>query len=673
MRKLTGKQLIVIAFIIAGFVLRLIYLLQYSASPLFNNVSGPDVEEYNHWANVIMQGNLLWKTVSIHSPLYPYFLALLKFFSGSDFFYVRLLQLTVGMLGLFILYKAIENIKFENRITCRILSIGFLILSMLFIPLYFYQGEIISEALLIPLVAISIALLYKAETLSDSKSLVYYLLSGFVLGLAIITHPISIFFAFSEIVYLTISYIYAFTKNKVGKFPLSLVMFVVPVLIIVISISAYNTQINNSFVFIQRNSGFNLYLGNNPNANGMCNVIAGPEWVKVHGEADKAAETAGITKNEYFLREVCNYVTHNPLEWLRLIGTKAMMVWNYKDFYSGMDLIAVKYFTPVMRYGKNFFGILAVFAMFGIFSSFRKPRMIFKLRHFLILLFSIWGGLTLTVVSDRYRFVILLSFFVLAPFGVSVLLSEIRKFKSAIFNVLFLMLAVLIVYFPIYHINIQKDKAFALAMYGEAYYKAGEYPLAKKYLHNALLTFPEWDRCYNDLGLMEMHKNPMQALKLFETAHRLVPSNPSPVVNIGIIYSMIGKERKALKYYTKAFALDNSDAEIIYSYANSLYKLNNLNKALKVLNYAERQRCISSKIRNLTGIIFLKQNKPEKALGPFKMAVQYQPDNYDYKLNLAVCLIAVNNKNKALDIVNQVLKKYPENKAALQIKKNLID
>ena len=728
------KHLIVFMLVILGVILRVIYLYQYSSSPMFNHIIGPDVGEYEEWAASILQGNFFWSKTSIHSPLYSYYLAVLMYISGGDYFFIRLFQLVIGIIPFLFLFNILYKFKSLNYKITKFIAYSFLCLGLFFVPLFYYQGEIISEALLTPLICFAIYFLYKSEIatgskpqevinnrsaatlssldvdnkdtnydLGEYKRIKFTIISGVILGLAVITHPISLFFIFAEFVYLLFIFFQNVKQAKIYSVKY-LAAFIIPVILIAGSVSAYNSYLDKKFVFIQKNSGYNLFLGNNAKANGMCNVSAGPEWNEVHTAAKSAAAKQGVSEERYFYGQVCSYIKNNPVDWIKLICKKALLVWNNKDIYSSLDPLAVKYFTGLMRVTRYSFGILAVFALFGLFSIIRKPyHALYQYRHFIILVLSIWIGLSFTVVSDRYRYLMLPGLFVLASYGCIAIYSGVMNSKKVLTSVFLLILTAVIVYLPLYKIDIPKDRAFADSMYGEAYLENGEYEIAKEFLLKAVSRFPEWDRCYINLGIIEMESNPQQAIEYFKKAYEYKPGNSIALLNIALAYDQLSSASKgtgtsstytknqtkdlntehrysksfqykseAEKFFRAAFEIDKETPELIYSYGFFLYNLKRYKDALNVLSYAEKNKCMDNKIRNLMGIIFLIDNMPDRAVYYFNQAVLYSSLNLNYKLNLAFAYMKNKNFIEAKNIIDDILNSNPNNERAIKINKILI-
>jgi len=82
---------------------RLLYLFQIEAIPLFYNLAA-DSRAYDEWAQQIASGDWLGREVVYQAPLYPYFLALLQFILGRDLWWIRVVQMVLGAFSCSLLY-----------------------------------------------------------------------------------------------------------------------------------------------------------------------------------------------------------------------------------------------------------------------------------------------------------------------------------------------------------------------------------------------------------------------------------------------------------------------------------------------------------------------------------------------------------------------------------------
>ena len=173
MRREAKRTLFLICvYLLVALGIRFVYLIEFSESPLFSTPLGPDVEEYASWANEILSGNLLWQSVRIHSPLYPYFLAtFLWLFDGDNAICgVRVTQMILGFLAVIPVAGALRlslmgasNVKNEGEVGGGVrfpILLIFLLLWAWYPPLIYYLGELTSEVLLVPLLSLSVYCLY---------------------------------------------------------------------------------------------------------------------------------------------------------------------------------------------------------------------------------------------------------------------------------------------------------------------------------------------------------------------------------------------------------------------------------------------------------------------------------------------------------------------------------
>src|SRR4026208_1553831 len=93
----------------AAFFLRLIYLLQIDAIPLFYYLAG-DGRTYDEWAQRIAAGDWLGSGVFDQAPLYPYFLALLQITFGHNLWAIRMVQAILGSISCVLVFLSCEKL-----------------------------------------------------------------------------------------------------------------------------------------------------------------------------------------------------------------------------------------------------------------------------------------------------------------------------------------------------------------------------------------------------------------------------------------------------------------------------------------------------------------------------------------------------------------------------------
>ena len=708
-RRRNKQILLITVYIFIGICIRVFYLSQFSNSPLFAIPIGPDVEEYTQWANEILAGKYLWTSVNIHSPLYPYFLALLCwiFSSAKNIFgCIRFTQLFIGLISVIPLYLSLkillsrEKDEKKSFISDRITKFSFLLLWLSYPPLIFYMGELTSEILLIPLLSLSIFYLYKSETIKEdseselqpenrekklspfqSKKISQKSLAGLSAGFAVTAHPLSLFFIICETLYMTIMLFINRDSSGRKKQIAGIAMFALFAALPLIPIVIYNTLILKEPIPLQANSGFNFYVGNGPGADGTCRLRPGPAWNKIHNHAQQKADTLGISKDRYFINTALKHISEHPLHWLKLLSTKALYVWNEKELTAGADIFPLRYFTGFQRHTRWAFGFVAVFAIIALIINIPpwknnrgRDSFFFKYRHFLILLIAFWTAQTLLVTSGRYRMGMLPAILVLASAGISTLFCELRTLnKRSLLIIPASAIAVLIVYLPSPPYHPVAEIAEAQTLFGEALIRQEHYAEAEGQLISAAKHQPGWSRNYNLLGLVtEKQKRFYDAEQYYRKAIKSDPSDPEGYVNIATLYSNTGSPKKAEIWFNKALSLNIGTPELYYNYALYCSDNGNKNRAVKYYQACIKLDPANNRALNNIGTIYFQNGNLKKAIYYFKTALRVDPQNPQRLINLALAYLKNGDKEKAQTMLNKA-RKIDKNMPAIHILQQMID
>ena len=616
----------------AGTALRLIYLREYSGSPLFYIPIGPDFQEYDLWARKIFAGQLFWNEVPIHGPFYSFFLAGLFRFFTIDYFSIRLAQLLIGLLAAVPLYVYLSGKKDGSAIRSMVPEI-FLFLCCVYPPLIFYEGEIVSEALLIPLLCLCVYFIYRAEEKENFMKKIFFSFSGLCCGLAVITHPVSIFFVFAETAYLAF-------RGKVRKNIGRLLFFGTAVALPVLSVSIYNSLLSGKPTFVQANGGFNFFLGNNPDSTGSCYIRPGPEWDAAHRKAEEASKKENISQDTYFLHKSLSFFKENPLQAALNFIRKAVLTWNYREFSAGADMDLFRYFTSFQQMGRLSFVFLGIAALAGLLVALSRKETLFEYRHFIILALSFWFAQTLFVTSGRYRVSMLPALFVLAAFFISYIVSE-KKNLSNIVRMLFpAVLASLVVLFPSGSlVNHKKECAEAMNILAEVSMKRGDYDSAEKYIQESLPFYYNWSRTFNMLGnSLYARQRPEEALVMYAQAQKLDPEDYNASMNTAIMYSELGDYKTAMSYFKTAFDKENKSSELFYNYAVMLMRMGRNDDALKSFSVALKIDPSHKMALNNMGIILFTKGRSAEAVNYFRKSLSLDPSNASLMVNLAAAL-----------------------------------
>ncbi len=639
----------------AGILLRILYLYQFSTSPLFSQALGPDVQEYDQWARRILVDGLWWRTPQIHAPLYPVFLAMLYRLFDMNLLYVRFFQQVICLISFYPLYLQIRH-RFQHRKGMAELFLG---IAALYPPLIYYTAELTSEALLLTLLNLALFLIWRGA----GKSILLVISGGVCAGLAAITHPLSLAFSLS----LAVFTIY---RSRTGKRLLNGVgqaaVYVLIIILVILPVAWHNYSLKGNPGMIQNNSGFNLFVGNSPKATGGCWVRPGPLWDQLHYDAEQAVGVHAGSKDKYFADKAYEFMWKQPGTFVLLLLKKAAYVWNWQEMPAGADIGPLRFYTSMQRFFRWTFGVVALCGMLGFYLAAMKKRDRNRIMIFLLTILFYWGALTLTVVSSRYRLPLLAGVFVAAAYA----LIEIWRKRGNLplgVRICGVLAACLIFLVPAPEANFELSEADSLL--GEAYYRQGDMIRAREYLNRAVIAEP-WSRTQCLLGATEKNLgNRSRARELFELASKVSPNDPMGQMNLGIMASEENRPALAEKHFQSAMKLGDKNPETLYNYAVFKMKLNDLKTAEVLLKESVKFNQAHRLSLNQLGVCLMRQGKYSEAVDVFAAAARLESDNHGVSLNLATAYLASGQKSQAKPIIDHVLTEEPNNPTALQLRK----
>lgn len=670
----TKKVYFMLSILLAGMILRIIYLWQFSGSPLFDIPVGPDVQEYDDWAKEIISGKIIWEAVHIHGPAYPLLLAgFYKLFSFS-LPAVRFMQLLAGLLCLAPLFYALKMLCSKTDSTVPYLFLG---IAALYPPLIYYQAELISETLLTPLLCVTVTLLYFGEKTPEPRQspepyikLLWFAGAGLTAGLAAATHPTALIFIAAETALLPVI---GWKANPAAwKKLLPATVFIFFAMMVIAPVCIHNSMLSGRFVLIQNNSGLNLFIGNNPDAAGTCYVRPGPQWNALHNSANAESAKLKISIDQVYSGRVIDFIHANPAQWMNLLLKKAVYVWNCRELISGADAAPLRCFTALQRYSVWTSGVIMALALAGLALAVSQRRTLYCYRHFILLAAAFWLGQTLTVTSGRYRLAMLPALFVFAAFLISRVLAERRNLRGALKPLACCGFAALVVYLPSPPVNTAGEQAESDSILGEAYFKQNSYPEAEKHLAAALKTLDDRARCLNMLGVIAEKKNDFSlAAKRFADAVKADPESPEGYMNLAINASAGKDFQQADKLFAQALARGSGKPDVLYNYGYYLQSRGNVSQAEKYYRLCLKEAPCDRRALNAMGIIAMSGKAWKDAIAYFSRAVSIAPGNAGLMLNLAAANASDGRTEKALEIVQEILAHEPENRNAMIMKQML--
>jgi len=646
--------------VLLGLFLRLIYLNQYLVSPLFFHILGPDTQEYDAWARRILVGQLLWTHVDIHAPLYPYYLALLYWLDNLQVYPVRLFQSAAALAAFLPLFGVLR--RYYRRGVWTAAPLLYLLGAAIYTPLIFYTDELLSEALLLPLLCLALACLYRSDRSGRRARLGWLAAAGGLTGLAGICHPLSLAFPAAVGLFLL------WRHRRCGSCRwLPALLFGLCCLLPVALVSGYNSGLEGRLVLIQKNGGYNFFLGNNPDATGCCYIWPGPAWDKVHGDADREAAARGISPDAYFLHQAGDFIVNHPLAWTELLAKKALYVWNARELAAGPDLPELRYFTSLMYASKALPGILMTFALGGLVLIFRYRRELWRGRYFLLLLLSGWLALTLTVTGGRYRLFLLPGVFFTGVW-LLVYLIERRSWRLA---AAVLGLSALAVWLPRPATDEVTEKNQAYTILGEAYLHAGNRETALAYLDAAEQGMSRWARSYNLLGSYYEDIQPELAERYYRKAIACNPGEAYSYMNLGNLYSKRNLTVIADSWFKQALHYGADNPQVLYNVGYFELQRGHRTRARELFKQALERRPNYREVLNALAVLSMLDNQPREALEWLHLALRLAPRNPGLMVNAAAAYASLGDLPQAEKWLQKALDRDPRFPPALALQRQL--
>lgn len=558
---------------VLGLALRVWYLCDFSDSVLFCLALGPDVSEYDEAARAIINGTGVPNFH--HAPLYSYFLARLYQWTGDSIPAVRAIQLLLNWAIQIGLYYCLPFRSEKVKLV-------FLALAMVCPTLFYFQAELVSESLLYFLLCAAAIFYFRKR----------FFWSGLLGGLAVITHPMALLFVIATA-------IHNFWRQNTKR----ALLYLGALLLVIAPVSISRSRDAGHFILVQSGSMFNLWLGNNPAANGGCYLRPGVEWRQTHADAELEAKARHITVDRVYQDKIVNFVVAEPGKELKLLLTKACLVWMPKELISGADPEYVYKKTNLVRYLAGGVIVIFILAFYGLYRAYRCRR---QFAYFYLWLFSFYLMQVLTVTAGRYRMAMFPAVFAFAALGA-------MKFRWRYYWPLLaaggLLSAVL-------NFNFAYNEETA-ALYGEANYQLGNYDHAIELLQSADHNSNDPDRFGNLIALAEWKRGNVKAAEtvLLNTIDR-TPDSPKAKMNLANLYAETDRPQLAQQLYESTVKNFPLDADLCYNYA--LFLSNTKQIAAAEQTYLRLVQIDPSYTMGWNGLGVIAANRRD-----FKLAAEY--------------------------------------------------
>ncbi len=633
-----------------AFSVRLLYLFQIEAIPLFYYLAA-DGRQYDEWAQRIAAGDWLGQGVFYQAPLYPYFLGLLQFFLGRDLWSIRVVQIVLGAASCGLL--CLVGGRFFSRKAG--LAAG-LILSV-YAPAVFFDG-LIQKAVL-DLFLVTLLLFFLSRTQGETHWTLWAAI-GVVLALLGLSRENALIWLIVVPPWIWLH----FSPERPWRRLAWVGIFLVGFALVLLPVGLRNLSIGGEFKLTTSQLGSNFFIGNNPAASGSYVPLrdghGDPQFERQ--DATELAEQAlgrSLSPGEvssYWLERSWDYIRSQPIDWLRLMGRKWMILWNVREVEDADDFYLYQRWSWLLRVlgWLNHFGMLAPLAAMGVVMTWRQWRQLWLL-YFLLgtLAFSV----ALFYVFARYRLPLVP---LLAIFAGAGLVEGFALFREWRVRRGLACAAVLLVAVAVAHWPITGKAAPSAAGYnnlGNALAKQGRIDQAVEAYQQALQLEPTYGVAHYNLGnLFEPQGKLNESMHHFQEAVRILPDFAEAHNNLGNLLAKRDELEGAIQHFRQALELSPGRSGIYLNLANALARQGHLDEAIGHFRKALKIKPDFVEAHDQLGSVLAAQGHLDRAIDQFRQALRIRPEFADAHESLGRALAEKGRKDEAVKHFEEALR-----------------
>ena len=338
---------------------RLYYLHEIRASPLFT-APVVDARTYTEEARYLSDVSFAGRPAPFwQPPLYPVLLGGLFALAGEDLYLPRLIQAVIGAL------VCVLICLLGHRVFGAGVGVGAGFAAALYGPLIYFGGELLPT-----LLACCLNLLVLLLAIGEG-GWARWLAAGVLLGLSALAVANVLLFAPVLLGYL-------YWRQRQFRPPAFLLLGCA---LVIAPVAYRNWAVGGDLVLISHNAGINFYIGNNADYEQTTRIRPGRDWVEL---VEMPERRAGIeqpsAKSRYFFAQSWQYMTSEPLDFLRLLAYKGYLFLRGDEIPRNRDLYFARNDSSLLsallwKKGLAFpFGLIAPLALLGLFAFLRSSK-----------------------------------------------------------------------------------------------------------------------------------------------------------------------------------------------------------------------------------------------------------------------------------------------------------
>jgi tetratricopeptide (TPR) repeat protein len=511
-----------------------------------------DAQENVEWAMRLASGGADMPDVYYKPPLYPHVLGVWMRIAGMSVGSAYWLNVVLGLANVWLVHA------WMRRVAGPRWAAGAALLAACYGPFVYFEMQALPATLGVTLGLASLLLLDSTARRPNGPGRAA-LAAGASLGLLVVARPSFALWAAVAIVWLL---------AQRGRWGVAFAVAATAALV-VLPVTIRNKLAGDAWVLVSANGGINFYLGNNADATRTSALRPGLEWENLVRDVPPQVRRSQASWDRHFAGLAWDWVRQEPAAFLRNLGRKTLQYVDVREIHRNIDPSGFRRQSPLLRVLPRTGWLLAL-ALLGACVAWQRGG-----AARLTLIFAVAGAAAtiLVFVAERYRLDVAPAVLCLALLGAGELAAHLRRRPATLRRPAFLTMcaaAVAVTSFDLGGIAaLQQPRA--VMQEGVALYVERKYVEAAGRLSEAVEAFPQDADAQFQLGTAYQHLGRLDAaLAAYETAHRLVPGHPTPLVNAAWILRGRGDLAGARIRYERAVELDPTDVTARFQLADVL-------------------------------------------------------------------------------------------------------
>jgi pentatricopeptide repeat protein len=471
-----------------------------------------DAEYAVEWARSVRAGDVFGSpegTAYFRTPLYAWLLALAALLPGDDLAGARLLQAGLGATAAALL-ASIAGRRFGRA--AGLVTGGLAVASW---PLLFFARELLIASLSVFWGALLLRVQDGAGETSRARR---WLAIGAIVGLGAATRP-------NFLILAPVAIALAFMRAGKPRRWAATALVAGGALLVVAPITVRNRIVSGEWVLLSYQGGLNLWIGNNPDADGMSARLPGfSSWRNEDVEAQLAREAGRAVgpseQDAYFRRQAIAFFSAEPLRAAALLVRKTYLLAQGYEIRNNRDLYAMRERDVILGLPGPDFGWIGPLALVGFFLAWRRRA---ELAHLWGFAAAMSASIVLFFVCSRYRLPLWPPMLVYSGVTAATLFAPTTPLRPRVTAAVLLVGCVVLARVDFLGIR-SPDRSQVHYQYGNVYARVGRDADAERQFREALDLAPTFAEARHHLGALLLRQGRVaEALPELKSATEALP------------------------------------------------------------------------------------------------------------------------------------------------------